>query len=143
MIKKISSIDDYQLDRLVSIWLNSNIDAHHFIDSAYWEHNEADVRDAFPNADIYVYEVEGIILGFIGLMDNYIAGIFVDKLHRGLGIGTKLLNTAKNGREILQLTVFEKNNRAVKFYKSERFTVVKKQLDKNTDETELLMEWHK
>lgn len=143
MIKKISNINDHQLDRLVSIWLNSNIDAHSFIDPDYWKDNESDVRRAFPNADIYVYEVDGLILGFIGLIDNYIAGIFVDKFQRGAGIGTKLLNTAKKNKDKLELNVFEKNEKAIIFYKSNNFIIIQSQVDKNTDENEFFMEWNK
>ena len=68
-----------QLDRLMVIWLNSNSDAHEFIGQDYWKSHEVEVRAALPNAEIYVYETEDEILGFIGLIDNYIAGLFVDK----------------------------------------------------------------
>lgn len=139
----ISNISNYQLNRLMEIWLNSNIDAHSFIDAAYWKSNESDVREALPNANIYVYEVEGVILGFIGLIDNYIAGIFVDKLQRGKGIGSKLVNSAKNDSYELQLNVYENNNKAVDFYKSNGFSIIKKNFDKNTNEMEFLMKWLK
>lgn len=68
-----------------------------------------------PNAEIYVYETEDEILGFIGLIDNYIAGLFVDKAYRGLGIGRQLLAEAKKEKDDLQLQVFVKILRQLRF----------------------------
>jgi ribosomal protein S18 acetylase RimI-like enzyme len=58
-----------------------------------------------------------------------------------LGIGTKLLHVAKANHEQLTLTVFEKNNKAVKFYLAENFLIEKKQLDAYTNESEFVMTW--
>ena len=143
MIKKISQMTHTQLDRLMVIWLNSNSDAHEFIGQDYWMSHEVEVRAALPNAEIYVYETEDGILGFIGLIDNYIAGLFVDKAYRGLGIGRQLLAEAKKEKDDLQLQVFVKNTQAVTFYQSQDFAILTTQLDEKTNETELVMTWVK
>ncbi|MDY4800994.1 MAG: hypothetical protein SO183_05075 [Fusobacterium mortiferum] len=67
------------LERVMEIWLESNIDAHSFIDKKYWEDNYEMVKEILPSAEIYLYEENKNILGFVGLMENYIAGIFVEK----------------------------------------------------------------
>ena len=51
---------------------------------------------ALLQAKVFVYDINGKVLGFIGLMNEYIAGIFVDRNYRSTGIGTQLLTYAKH-----------------------------------------------
>lgn len=93
------------LERVMEIWLESNVDAHSFIDKKYWENNYEMVKEMLPNAKIYLYEENKNILGFVGLIENYIAGIFVV---RSQGVGKKLLDYCKNLKKELTLSVYEK-----------------------------------
>lgn len=129
------------LEKVMEIWLESNIDAHSFIDKKYWEDNYGMVKEILPNAKIYLYEENKNILGFVGLMENYIAGIFVDKNFRSQGVGRKLLDYCKNLKRELTLSVYEKNIKAYSFYSREGFQVVEKKIDENTNEIELVMCW--
>lgn len=140
MIKKFKNTD---IDRVMEIWLNSNTEAHNFIDKSYWEKNFEIVKNILPQAEIYICEENNNILGFVGLVENYVAGIFVDKNFRGKGAGKKLLDYIKSIKNNLTLNVYEKNIGAVKFYKREGFTVVQFGVDKNTDEKEFVMGWKK
>lgn len=140
MIRNFKNAD---IDKVMEIWLNSNIEAHNFIDKSYWEKNFEMVKNALPQAEIYIYEENNNIMGFVGLVENYIAGIFVDKNFRGKKIGKKLLDYVKSIKNNLTLNVYEKNIGAVKFYKREGFTVEKFGIDKNTDEREFMMSWEK
>lgn len=65
------------LDRIMDIWLEGNINTHSFIEESYWKDNFKSVKTILPNAEVYVYENEKEILGFIGMDADYIAGIFV------------------------------------------------------------------
>lgn len=140
MVRNFKNAD---IDKIMEIWLNSNIEAHNFIDKSYWEKNFEMVKNALPQADIYIYEENNNIMGFVGLVENYIAGIFVEKNFRGKGTGKKLLDYAKSIKNNLTLNVYEKNIDAVKFYKREGFTVEKFGIDKSTDEKEFMMSWEK
>ena len=140
MIKKFKNTD---IDRVMEIWLNSNTEAHNFIDKSYWEKNFEIVKNILPQAEIYICEENNNILGFVGLVENYVAGIFVDKNFRGKGAGKKLLDYIKSIKNNLTLNVYEKNIGALKFYKREGFTVVQFGVDKNTDEKEFVMGWKK
>lgn len=140
MVRNFKNAD---IDKIMEIWLNSNIEAHNFIDKSYWEKNFEMVKNALPQAEIYIYEENNNIMGFVGLVENYIAGIFVEKNFRGKGTGKKLLNYAKSIKNNLTLNVYEKNIDAVKFYKREGFTVEKFGIDKSTDEKEFMMSWEK
>lgn len=140
MIRKFKSTDT---ERVMEIWLNSNTDAHNFIEKTYWEKNFQTVKNMLPHAEIYVYNEEEKIKGFIGLTENYIAGIFVEKDFRGRGIGKRLIDYVKNIKDNLILNVYEKNISAVKFYEKENFIVEKFGIDENTGEKEFVMIWKK
>ena len=140
MVRNFKNAD---IDKIMEIWLNSNIEAHNFIDKSYWKKNFEMVKNALPQAEIYIYEENNNIMGFVGLVENYIAGIFVEKNFRGKGTGKKLLDYAKSIKNNLTLNVYEKNIDAVKFYKREGFTVEKFGIDENIGEKEFMMSWEK
>ncbi|MFR7971908.1 MAG: hypothetical protein ACLU8C_05935 [Lacrimispora saccharolytica] len=75
----IRMFDACDLDQVMELWLNGNIEAHDFIPRNYWESNAPMVREQLLQAEIYVYETDGKILGFVGLQGDYLAGIFVDR----------------------------------------------------------------
>ena len=83
----------------------------------------------------------GEIVGFIGLNKGHIEGIFVDGDHRSKGVGKSLIDFAKELYPKLSLCVYEKNERAVDFYRREGFWPVRKKPDISTGETEILMRW--
>lgn len=126
------------LNRIMDIWLECNLKAHSFIEEEYWKKNFHSVRSVLPNAEVYVYEEEGEILGFIGVDAEYIAGLFVAEGHQGHGIGRQLIETVKKKKR-LSLHVYEKNERAVAFYKAEGFHVESSMTEKETGEKEYLM----
>ena len=139
-IRKFESKD---LDRIMGIWLNTNIEAHDFIDEKYWRDNFDMVKGMMPSAELYVFEEDSEIKGFVGVMENYIAGIFVDGNNKSRGIGKKLLDFVKDKKDSLELSVYEKNTRAMNFYKREGFKIGEKNIDENTDEVEIKMIWSK
>ncbi|NLX71113.1 MAG: N-acetyltransferase [Clostridiales bacterium] len=132
-----------ELKSIMRIWLETNIKAHDFIDESYWRDNYDLVQAMLPNAKIFVYEENKQIQGFIGLMGNYIAGIFVEENNQSKGIGRALLNYVKESNSELLLQVYKKNARAVKFYQREDFVILKEQIDVNTGEIEFVMKWTK
>lgn len=75
----IRMFDARDLDQVMELWLNGNIEAHDFIPRNYWESNAPMVQEQLLQAEIYVYETDGKILGFVGLQGDYLAGIFVDR----------------------------------------------------------------
>lgn len=126
------------LDKIMDIWLQGNLEAHSFIDAEYWKKNFDSVKSVLPNAEVYVYEEDGEILGFIGMDAEYIAGIFVAAGHKGQGIGHQLIERVKKKKR-LSLHVFDKNTGAMAFYLKEGFTVRERMTEKETGESECLM----
>lgn len=138
MIRKFKTDD---LEQVMELWLATNISAHDFISAKYWHANYALVKKMLPQANIWVYEKNNEIWGFIGLQDTYIAGIFVADKAQGKGIGSELLAKAKQQKSQLSLAVYAKNERALNFYQRADFTVVNEQLDETTGQVEYLMKW--
>ena len=139
MIRRFENKD---LNQVMSIWLQVNMESHSFIGADYWKDNHEMVKDMIPKAEVLVSEENGQIRGFIGLIDTYIAGIFVRAEEQSKGIGRRLLNTAMEKSDNLCLSVYRKNVRAVKFYEHCGFRIVKQEIDEDTSEEEYMMEWH-
>ena len=74
------------LDYVVKIWLESNIQAHSFIESDYWKENKEEVRKMLPHSLIQVAEIDGNIVGFIGMNETRIEGLFVSSDFQSRGI---------------------------------------------------------
>ena len=140
MIRKFETQD---LDAVMQIWLHGNLDAHAFIAASFWTEHFEMVRDLPPQAELYVHENEntGQIDGFIGLTENHIEGIFVAKAARSKGIGKALLEYAKSRKPCLTLSVYQKNERALAFYRHEQFVVQSEGIDEDTNEAEIQMLW--
>lgn len=140
MIREAKTED---IDRIMKIWLSENVKTHSFVPKSYWEEHFEMVKEMLPQAELYVYEEQNKILGFIGLMDNYIAGIFVDSKIQSKGIGKQLLDYVKDKKESLILGVYQKNERAIKFYQRENFVIQSEDVDEDTGEYENIMLWKK
>lgn len=140
MIRKFEKND---IDAIMKIWENENIKAHKFIPKEYWKGSYNFVKEALPNAEIYVYIIKEKIVGFVGLNNNYIEGIFVDTNNQCNGIGTSLLNKVKEIKNNLTLSVYKKNTNAINFYKKNDFMITSQNIDKDTNEVEYIMTWNR
>ena len=139
----IRVLEEKDVDIVAKIWLETNIKAHDFIASNYWKEHYEMVKDMFLQAEVYVYEIEKEIMGFIGLDKEYIEGIFVLDQYQKRGIGKALLNHVKAKKEHLSLNVYHKNLNAIQFYQREGFCVQYEDVDKNTGEKEYRMVWNR
>ena len=139
----IRSFQKQDIEKVSQIWLKSNLEAHDFVTPAYWQEKYAEVKELLPQATLYLYEDERGIQGFIGLMGETIAGLFITSASRGQGIGKQLLDHVKKFYNKLDLQVYQKNQRALKFYLRENFQIEKRQLDSDTNEIEYLLCWQK
>ena len=140
MVRKLQKAD---IDRVADIWLDTNLKAHDFISAQYWKRNFELVKEMLLQAEVYVYESDQKIQGFIGLNNDYIEGIFVSDKMQSQGIGKILLNDTKDKRNELRLNVYRKNTRAIFFYKREGFEIQSDGLDEATGERDYVMVWKK
>lgn len=142
MIRKQKEKD---LAAIMQIWLETNTKAHSFIPEEYWLSKYEMVKSSLPEADVLVYEDDATkqIYGFIGLIEDDIAGLFVTESMQAKGIGRQLIAYAKSQKEKLTLEVYRKNMRAVQFYCKEGFSITDEAIDENTAEVAYTMSWQK
>lgn len=138
MIRKLQKAD---INRVAGIWLDTNLKSHSFIPAKYWKDNFELVKEMLSQAEVYIYENNQKIYGFIGLNDEYIEGIFVSDKMQSQGIGKILINYVKDKRKKLFLNVYQKNTRAISFYQREGFEIQYSGLDEATGEKDYVI-WH-
>lgn len=136
-------IRDYceaDIDQVLAIWLSASIQAHAFVPSAFWASQVEAMRDIYlPVAETWVFEEEGRVIGFYCLVEATLAAIFVSPDRQGRGIGSALIEDAKQRRDSLTLTVYQANRPSVGFYQKHGFVIHAEQLDANTGQPELVM----
>ena len=81
MIRRLQRTD---IENAADIWLETNIKARDFISEQYWRGNF--------EAEVYIYEDESGIQGFIDLNGDHFEGIFVRRKVQSTGIGRQLLD---------------------------------------------------
>ena len=101
------------LDRIMEIWLEGNLQAHDFVDPDYWTGCFQEVREAIVQADVWVWDENDRVEAFAGMVEHYLAGLFVSGAQRGKGIGGLLLEHIKEQRFPLTLHVYSRNAGAV------------------------------
>ena len=129
---------------IIRIWLDASVIAHSFIPRSYWESKVSDMRNEYlPQSNTLVHEDihSGEITGFISLINNYIAALFVAPSHQGQGIGQTLMTHVKQQYPELELNVYKKNIQAVTFYERQGFIIVREQTDKYTGQQEFTMKY--
>lgn len=133
-----------EIDKLVNIWYEGSIIAHHFIGQDYWKLQQKEMKEKYlPMAENYVICNDKEVVGFLSMVDNYLAALFIAAQQQGEGYGKNLLKFIKERRENIHLKVYKKNNKAVQFYLKNGFVVKEELVDEQTAEEEFLMEWTK
>lgn len=82
-------------------------------------------------------------MGLSDCNDDYIEGIFVKETMQSKGSGKQLLDHAKEFKATLKLSVYQRNEKATKFYLREKFSIQSESVDDNTGEKEFIMIWNK
>ena len=147
-------------DSVIRIWLEASAIAHSFIPRSYWENKVPDMRNKYlPQSQTLVNEDEHTneITGFISLIGNYIAALFVSPDRQGQGIGHSLMTRIKLQHPELELNVYAENTQwmsgklqfsfyaentqALTFYKRQGFTITREQTDEQTGRQEFTMKY--
>jgi putative acetyltransferase len=90
---------------------------HPFLGQEFLElerHNIVNVH--LPQAETWVWDADGHVIGFISLLGNEVGAIFVDPRFHRSGVGRALMDRARALRGELEVEVFEKNLLARAFY---------------------------
>jgi len=89
------------------------------------EHREWLARRARGDGELWV-AARGAPIGFAAVRDDWLDHLYVEPEAQGAGAGTALLGLAMRSQDFLQLWVFQKNVRAIRFYESHEFRLVKR-----------------
>ena len=140
----IRKLEEKDINTVVELWYNVSVQAHDFISSEYWAKHKYAMRTQYlPDSESFLAVEEGRIVGFVSMLDTYLAAIFVHIDSQGAGIGKNLLEHVKGFHETIQLKVYKKNTASVQFYLKQKFVIVSEEAEESTNEIEYLMEWKK
>ncbi|MCL7997297.1 GNAT family N-acetyltransferase [Brucella sp. 21LCYQ03] len=102
---------------LSSIWYRASLEAHAFLGSDLLSKQQKLIEDVYlDKAETWVAILNDKPVGFIGLLDCFIGGLFVDPSAQGQGIGCSLIEHALNLKGELFLEVYADNKQACRFY---------------------------
>ena len=105
------------LKGVMSSWENATKLAHPFLKETFVEKVRHDIPSLYlPNAETWVAEIEGDVIGFIALLGNEIGALFVEPDFHGVGAGKALMDKAQQLHDVLKLDVFKENSIGRKFY---------------------------
>ncbi|MEK4058352.1 MULTISPECIES: N-acetyltransferase [Paenibacillus] len=139
---KIELHKQSDIDTLTDIWYKGSIQAHDFIDQEYWLSQKTEMRDKYiPMSDTYVIYNQAEIVGFVSMVEDYLAALFIDTSYQKNGYGKELINFMKIQKSKITLKVYKENTSATRFYEKNGFTIKETLLDENTNQEEYLMEW--
>jgi putative acetyltransferase len=107
---------------LTTVWLDASRIAHDFLGEAKLKEQSKLVSEIYlPQAETWVACLNGEPVGFLGLLDNYIGGLFVSPEAQGRGIGQAMIAQGLKLKGSLTLDVYARNLRTVAFYEKQGF----------------------
>jgi GNAT superfamily N-acetyltransferase len=96
-----------------------------------------------PSNRVLVALVGGRVVGFIAASNRRIDQLYVHLDYQGAGIGSRLLEWAKdNSHGRLSLFTFERNDRAQKFYEARGFQIVGRGFEQSRQLPDIEYEWN-
>lgn len=130
----IRPYDATDLDALLDVWEAASRLAHPFMTDDFLAQGRRDIPSIYiPNAETWVAERAGALVGFIALLpDNEVGAIFVQPGLHGHGIGRALMDKAHGLRGTLEAEVFAANTIGRRFYDAYGFVEVDRRLHDET-----------
>jgi putative acetyltransferase len=139
------------LSRVADIWLQECIREYAFVceqtgqtPEQFWGSRLAGTIRAALAADVYVFETEGQIAGFMTFRPatGGIRDLFVALPFRNQGIGSDLIAVAKSLRCRVGLAVYQRRVAAIRFYERQGFRTTEiRPPDEETHQIKVRMEW--
>ena len=123
MIRKIK-VTDYP--RLIEIWESAVLSTHDFLKEEDFLYYKKRLPVYFQYVNLFGFEQEGILIGFMGIAEGNLEMLFIDNKYRGAGIGKKLITYAIDNLQVTKVDVNEQNVQAVGFYEYMGFNIYKR-----------------
>ncbi|OAD19202.1 GCN5-related N-acetyltransferase [Candidatus Thiomargarita nelsonii] len=133
MYRIIREYKDEDLNDVLSSWESASRIAHPFLTKEFLEQERYNIPNVYlPNAETWVVEQEGQVIGFIALLGNEVGAIFVKPEFHGTGAGKALMDKAQELCGDLEVEVFEANSIGQRFYSSYGFEPVTEKIHEQT-----------
>lgn len=117
MNQTIRKYRDSDEEEVLSSWENASRLAHPFLTEDLIAATRKNIPILLlPKADTWVYDHKGIVIGFICLIGNEVAALFVQPEFHGTGTGRALVDKARELHGDLEVEVFEINSIGLRFY---------------------------
>ncbi len=140
-------IRDYKetdMEDVMAIWFEASALAHPFLEVAFVEKVENDMREMYlPHSKTWVYEEDNEVVGFVSMLDNEIGGLFVKPDEHARGIGTKLVDYVFEGNSQIEVEVFEENRIGRAFYNKYGFEPLKQYRHDESKQSVLRLKYSK
>lgn len=129
----IRQYQDRDLDDLLAAWASASEVAHPFLTQEFLDLERENIPNLYlPNAETWVFEDEGRVVGFVALLGNEVGAIFVHPSHQRRGVGRQLMETARELRGELFVEVFKANTIGRAFYAKYGFEIVAEKVHEQT-----------
>ena len=129
-------IREYSPDDLagvLSAWESATVVAHPFLTEEFLDQERRNIPELYlPNAETWVAEEDGQVIGFIALIDNEVGAIFVNTEFHHTGAGRALMDKAQELRGSLEVEVFKENAIGRRFYFNYGFVLLEESIHEAT-----------
>ena len=142
MCQTIRKYRDSDLNDVLFSWENASRLAHPFLTNDFLDTERKNIQNVYlPNAETWVVEYDGVVVGFIALLGNEVGAIFVQPEFQGVGLGRALMDKAHELHGDLEVEVFEANSIGCKFYSDYGFEPLIKKVHEETGNTLIRMKF--
>lgn len=115
---QIRAFEATDIKTLSEIWFGASRQVHAILVEQRLREQRTLIEDTYlPQSETWVACINGMPVGFIGLIDSFIGGLFVDPSRQGSGVGRALVAHALELKGELQLEVYADNRSAHAFYR--------------------------
>jgi len=126
------------LEAVLSAWENASRVGHPFLTEAFLAQERKNIVELYiPNSETWVLEVDGQVVGFMGLAGNEVGGLFLQPAYHGRKLGKLMMDKALELHGDLEVEVFEKNVIGRRFYDQYGFELMESKLHEPTGEVML------
>lgn len=123
-IDMIRPIKETDYPRLIEIWESAVLNTHDFLKEEDFLYYKKQLPVYFQYVTLSGFEQEGVLVGFMGIVEGNLEMLFVDNVCRGTGIGKQMIEYAIANLQVTKVDVNEQNTQAVGFYKYMGFNLV-------------------
>ena len=133
MKRIVRQYKEEDLPDVLSSWESASKISHPFLSNEFLEQERYNVPNYYlPNADTWVLEHDGKVIGFIALLGHKVGAVFVQPEFHGTGAGQALMDKAQELHGDLEVEVFEENSIGYRFYLKYGFEPLAKKIHEDT-----------